>query len=397
MLRYLGDEDVEWMLESTFVTIIQYWESFDGSTKIAAKKILQYLLNERARLIRNKIIDLPLLSEILELNDIEAKLNEIRRPTDISNAFQVFSRRIRHETAGVVAQALTELKSLLQLQQSYLQASAVSEQPDEVVGRLVRSIMDACVKFNEPHHDIAKLSGDCIGLIGCLDPNRVEAVRDQREMVVAMNFHDAEETTDFVLFILEEVIVKAFLSATDTTLQGFLSFVMQELLEKGGFADILRSSQKDPNNPLHKKWESMPENVQSTLTPFLTSMFSVKKMEVPVTKYPIFRPDSAQPDRINKYNNWLKTFVLDLLQKPKNLNAELIFAPLCRAIRIKDLSVASFLLPYLILHLVAEGSDEDRNNIGVELLSILEYEPASISHIKQEELKLCSEVSTTTF
>ncbi|QSZ36964.1 hypothetical protein DSL72_009056, partial [Monilinia vaccinii-corymbosi] len=395
MLRYLGDEDVEWMLESTFVVIIQHWESFDDFTKKAAKEILQYLLQDRARLIRNKIVNLPSLSKFPQLADIERKLNIIRRPTDVSNAFQIFSRRIRHETAGVVAQALSELKSLLQLHQSYLQASAVSEQPDVVIGKLLRSIMDACVKFNESHHDIAKLSGECIGLIGCLDPNRVEAVRDQREIVVVMNFHDPEETTNFVLFILQEVIVKAFLSATDTTLQGFLSFVMQELMLKGGFADVCapisRGGEKDSNNPLCRKWDSLPENVRATLTPFLTSMFSVKKMEVPITAYPIFRPDSTQPDRINKYNNWLKTFVLDLLQKPKNLNAELIFAPLCRAIRIKDLSVASFLLPYLVLHLVAEGSDQERDNISAELLGILEYEPSSTSHIKQEELKLCSE------
>ncbi|RAL58649.1 hypothetical protein DID88_003013 [Monilinia fructigena] len=395
MLRYLGDEDVEWMLESTFVTIIQHWESFDDFTKKAAEKILQYLLKSRARLIRNKIVNLPSLSKFSQLADIEFKLNMLRKPTDVSNAFLIFSRRIRHETAGVVAQALSELKSLLKLHQSYLQASAVSEQPDVVIGKLLRSIMDACVKFNESHHDIAKLSGECIGLIGCLDPNRVEAVRDQREIVVVTNFHDPEETTDFVLFILQEVIVKAFLSATDTTLQGFLSFVMQELLLKGGFSDvcapILRGGMKDSNNPLCRKWDSLPENVQATLTPFLTSMFSVKKMEVPIITYPIFRPNSTQPDRINKYNNWLKTFVLDLLQKPKNLNAELIFAPLCRAIRIKDLSVASFLLPYLILHVVAEGSDQERDNISAELLGILKYDPSSTSHIKQEELKLCSE------
>ncbi|KAJ8069456.1 hypothetical protein OCU04_003110 [Sclerotinia nivalis] len=395
MLRYLGDEDVEWMLESTFATIIQHWHSFDDSTKKAAEQILQYLLEERARLIRNKIVDLPSLSDFPQLGDIERRLNIIRRPTDVSNAFQIFSRRIRHENSGVVAQALSELKSLLQSQQSYLQASAVSEQPDVVVGKLVRSIMDACVKFNESHHDIAKLSGECIGLIGCLDPNRVEAVREQREMVVVMNFHDAGETTDFVLFTLEEVVVKAFLSATDTTLQGFLSFVMQQLLSKGGFSEVcaptLTGGKKDVNNPLYKKWESLPESVQATLTPFLTSMFSVLKMEVQTTTYPIFQPDNTQPDRINKYNNWLRTFVLDLLQRPKNHNADLVFTPLCRAIRMKDLSVASFLLPYLILHIVAEGTDEERDTIGAELLGILEYEPLSTSHIKQEELKLCSE------
>ncbi|PQE07411.1 phosphatidylinositol 3 protein [Rutstroemia sp. NJR-2017a WRK4] len=398
MLRSLDDEDVEIMLESTFSTIIQCWDSFDELTKNAAEGILEYLVAERGRPIRNKIVDLPSLSQFPQLADIESKLQKFRSPTDVSNTFQIFSRRIRHENAGVVAQALSELKVFLQSHQAYLQASAVSEQPDVVVGRLVRSILDACVKFNESHHDIADLTGACIGLIGCLDPNRVEAVREQREMVVVANFEDPNETTDFVLFILEEVVVNAFLSATDTNLQGFLSYVMQELLERGGFKDvcvpILRSNKRTSSDPLYQKWISLPEDVQATLTPFLTSKFSVTEMKVPPTRYPIFQPDNAAADRSNKYNNWLKAFVLDLLQRPKNVNAELIFAPLRRAVRIKDLSVASFLLPYLVLHVVIKGEEAEWLMIKEELYGVLSYSYLhSQSRIKYEELRLCSEAN----
>jgi serine/threonine-protein kinase ATR len=400
MLRYLDDEDVEIMLESTFSTIIQCWDSFDELTKNAAEGVLKYLVAERGRTIRNKIVDLPSLSQFPQLAEVESKLKKFRSPTDVSNTFQIFSRRIQHENAGVVAQALSELKVFLQSHQSYLQASAVSEQPDVVVGRLVRSILDACVKFNESHHDIADLTGACIGLIGCLDPNRVEAVREQREMVVVANFEDPNETTDFVLFILEEVVVNAFLSATDTNLQGFLSYVMQELLERGGFKDvcvpILRSNKRTSTDLLYQKWISLPENVQATLTPFLTSKFSVTEMKVPPTRYPIFQPDNAAADRSNKYNNWLKAFVLDLLQRPKNPNAELIFAPLRRAVRIKDLSVASFLLPYLVLHVVIKGEESERSMIAEELFGVLSYSHHSQSRIKYEELRLCSEASPTT-
>ncbi|KAM3088202.1 serine/threonine-protein kinase M1, variant 2 [Clarireedia jacksonii] len=391
MLRCLDDEDVEIMLESTFSTIIQCWDSFDEQTKNAAEGILNYLVIERGRPIRNKIVDLPSLSQFPQLTKVESKLKKFRTPTDVSNTFQIFSRRIRHESAGVVAQALSELKIFLQSHQSYLQASAVSEQPDVVVGRLVRSILDACVKFNESHHDVADLAGACIGLIGCLDPNRVEAVREQREMVVVANFEDTDETTDFILFILEEVIVNAFLSATDTNLQGFLSYVMQELLEKGDFKRILSINKRTSTDPLYQKWMSLPENVQATLTPFLTSKFSVTEMKVTPTRYPIFRPDSAAADRSNKYNNWLKAFVLDLLQRPKNFNAELIFAPLRRAVRIKDLSVASFLLPYLVLHVVIKGEEAEGSMIAAELLGILSYNLHNQSRIKYEELRLCSE------
>lgn len=396
MLTYLEDDDVELMLENTFSTVVQRWKSFDDITQKRAKTTLQYLLKKRTRLIRNTITNLPSLAQFPELASIEDQLQKLRTPTDIGNGFEIFSRRLRHENSGVAAQALVELKAYLKVHQAFLQASAVSEQPDIVVGLLVRSILDCCVKFSQSHHDIAQLSAECIGLVGCLDPNRVECVREQREMVVVTNFHDPSESTDFVLFLLEEVIVKAFLSSTDTGVQGFLSYVMQVLLEKCDFktvcVPIIQKGDRNSRDPIYLKWRTLPPSVQDTLTPFLTSMYAVAESSEKVKiEYPIFRPESMRPDRL--YNSWLKTFVLDLLYKPKNPNSDLIFTPLRRAIRIRDNAVASFLLPYVVLHVVVEGTPDNRKEIGEELLRVLQYEVTADSNVRREEVKACSEVS----
>ena len=395
MLRSLEDEDVEIMLESTFSIVIQRWATFDETTRQKAHSALQYLLKERTRLIRNMIVNLPSLSQFPLLSDVEAQLSKLRTPTDTSNAFQIFGRRVSHENSAVVSQALVELKAYLKLHQSFLQASAVSEQPDIVIGFLIRAILDSCVRFSQGHHDIATLSAECIGLIGCLDPNRVESVRAQREIVVVSNFHDPGETTDFVLFILEEVIVKAFLSTTDTGVQGFLSYVMQVLLHHCDFQEvcvpILRHGLKGPPHEVWEKWLSLPSTVQDTLTPFLTSSYSVAELtEKLKIEYPIFRPELTRPEKM--YINWLKTFVLDLLDKPLNANADLIFTPLRRAIRIRENSVAEFLLPYLVLHVTVEGTDRQRREMGEELLGILKYQIPAKSKVRWEELKMCSEV-----
>jgi serine/threonine-protein kinase ATR len=395
MLRSLEDEDVEMMLESTFSIVIQRWATFDEMTRQKVESTLQYLLKERTRLIRNMIVNLPSLSQFPALSDVEAQLNKLRTPTDTSNAFQIFGRRVSHENSAVVAQALVELKAYLKLHQSFLQASAVSEQPDIVIGFLVRSILDSCVRFNQTHHDIARLSAECIGLIGCLDPNRVESVREQRDIVVVSNFHEPLETTDFVLFILQEVIVKAFLSTTDTGVQGFLSYVMQVLLHRCDFQEvcvpILRYGLKGPPHEIWEKWLSLPSTVQDTLTPFLTSSYSLTELTDKLKiEYPIFRPEIVRPEKM--YINWLKAFVLDLLNKPLNANADLIFTPLRRAIRIRENSVAEFLLPYVVLHVIVEGTDQQRQEIGEELLGILQYQISANSRVKREELKMCSEV-----
>lgn len=395
MLRNLDDDDVELMLESTFSIIIRHWEDFDEDTRKQIEVTLRYLLKDRARILRNTIVNLPSLSQFSALSGVETQLKKLRTPTDVGNSFQIFCRRVGHENSKVVSQALVELKAYLQKHQSFLQASAVSEQPDLVVGRLVRSILDACVKFNETDLDVAQLSAECIGLIGCLDPNRVESVRERREMVVASNFEDSHETTDFILFLLDEVIVKVFLSSTDTSVQGFLSYVMQMLLETCDFSKrctpIIRSGKRDSMDPIWLKWQSLPSSVQDTLTPFLTSRYAAAELKELKIEYPIFRPDSMRSDKV--YNTWLKDFVMDLLQKPFNMNAVLIFAPLRRAIKIRDSSVAVFLLPYLILHGIVAGTDEHREQVGAEMLGILQYQVTATSQVKREDLTLCSEVS----
>jgi serine/threonine-protein kinase ATR len=300
---------------------------------------------------------------------------------------------VGHENSGVAAQALVELKAYLRQHQSFLQASAVSEQPDAVVGQLVRAILDTCVKFNDLH-DIAQLSAECIGLIGCLDSNRVESVREQREMVMVSNFYDSGETLDFVLFVLEECLVPAFLSATDTVLQGFLAFVMQDLLEKCNFKEIcgqiIKNGVKGSTDLHYIKWLSLPTSVQDTLTPFLSSKYAVKDLDPVTYEYPIFRPETIPPTKL--YNYWIRTMALDLLQKPGSPLSDLIFVPLRRAIKMKDVSIPGFLLPYLVLNNIVEGSDQNREDLAQELLAILQYQPSAESQIHTEDIKLCIEV-----
>lgn len=395
MIRSLDDEEVGPLLENTFSTIILRWKEFDVDSQGLAYELIKYLLDKRGGIIRNYLDVIPALEQIPELAEFEKKLRGMKgKGSSIRQQYQRFKDRISHEHSSVVTQSLSELAEYLRQHQAFLQASAVSEQPDIIVGELVRTILDACVKFNDNNVDIAILSAECLGLIGCLDSNRVEAIRDRKEIVVVSNFDDAADTTNFVIFILEEVLVKAFLSATNPKAQGFLSYAMQELLLKCDFREVCEIHRKpgdhSATNELYQKWLSLPDAVQATLTPFLKSKYVLTEMIPADTTYPIFEADK-------KYNVWLRAFVLDLLEKPNNVNASLIFAPLCRVIRIQDVSVANFLLPFVVLHAVVSGTDEQRDNIAQELLKVLAHEAPADSHIEQTNLKLCSGVCILNF
>lgn len=386
MLVYM-DEDVEVLLETTFFIIRHYWQSFDPASRQKARDMLSFLLENQERILREMIHKLPSLGNIPDFVDLERKLNSLRQPLDNRTAFMLFAERLKHENSGVVLQALSELSGYLKQNQGYLQASAISEQPDSVVTILVRALLDCSSTYSGLQTDVARACTECIGLVGCLDSNRIETIRENRQFVVLNNFDDAEETTDFVLFLLEEVLVKSFLSATDTNFQGFLSFAMQELLERCNFKASV-AVQDRQGEVIYRKWLGLPESVREVLTPFMTSSYRVGPMNQSKVEYPIFRPNRT-------YANWLRFFVLDLLRKGQNVFAQYLFEPLCRVIRVKDLSVAEFLLPFLVVHIIVgqESTQDDRRNVMGEILSVLQYElPPDASSVERKQMKLYCEV-----
>ncbi|KAI1772713.1 phosphatidyl inositol 3-kinase [Hypoxylon cercidicola] len=387
MILHLED-DVEALIETTFFLISHYWSSFDEVTQQRSRDLIESLLDNESTIIKKMISKLPSFSHLTNLSDIEARLSKLRQPVDSRTAFSLLAERICHENGGVVLLALRELASYLQRQQGYLQASAVSEQPDSVVPTLARSLLDCSSRYNGIHGEISDLCTQCIGLMGCLDPNRVETVRSERQMVVKSNFEHSGETTDFVVYLLEEVLVKAFLSATDTKVQGFLSYAMQELLDRCDIKVAVEMQGSREAGPIYRKWLSMSETAREVLIPFMTSRYVLQPMKPQQTEYPIF-----QPGKIS-YANWMRSFTLDLMRKPQGPFAQLIFEPLCRVIRIKDLSVTEFLFPYVIIHSIVgeDTTEEERSNVLNELLNVLRHEVSSnASYAEIENQKLYCE------
>lgn len=383
-------DDVEILIEPTFFIINYYWTLFGADTQQMAKDLILALLEQNGQVVQTAIHKLPKLSHIPYLKDVEKRLAELRGPLDNRSMFAVFAERISHQNSGVVQQALTELITNLQTNQIYLQTSALSEQPDTVISMLVRSLLDCAAKYSVLQLEIANLCTQCLGLVGCLDSNRIATSRKQRSMVVLSNFDSKDEVEDFVLFILQEVLVKAFLSTTDTKLQGYLSFAMQELICRVEIqsAISMQKSNIQDGDRIYRKWVALPKDVREVLQPFLSSSYILAPGRMPVAQYPIYQPGKT-------YHNWLRAFVLDLLQKGQVHGATVIYEPLTRVIRVKDLYVAEFLLPYLVLHVViAQKTPEvQRQQAIAELVNILEYEvPEGASYFERENMKLYYEV-----
>jgi serine/threonine-protein kinase ATR len=389
MITNMDDVDVEALVEMTFFIIGHYWEVFDEESKTKAAALITFLLEKHAEMLKTYSNRLPSLAHIEELGDLYRKVCSLRVLLDNRGTFAVFGQRLGHENPSIVQQALVELAAFLKTDQDYLQMSAISEQPDSVVLSLTRSLLDCASKYNGWHPDVSRLCAECIGLIGCLDSNRLETTRKQKDFVLVCNFEDASETTDFVTYLLDNVLVKAFLSTTDMKFQGFLAFAMQELLDRTDLKYAVAQNGAGECARVFRKWEALTEGTKEILVPFLSSKFVIGPMVYREIEYPIFRGGTGR-----SYASWIKALVLDLLNNGQNPFSQIIFEPLRRLVRVQDLTVTEALLPFVVLHVVI-GSDQPdfRDKIKAELAGILGYQPSeTASYLEREDTKLYYEV-----
>ena len=388
MIGTLGEEEIGNLVDPTFAIISQFWETFNPKTQARAVDAISQLLKTHPETVRQTVRTIPSLASIPLMSKFEEELGKIKAQMDVKHQYQAFSERCQSENVTVVASALKELEKFLIKHQRFLHDVAMQEQPDPVVAQLIRSILDACVLLGETHQEIPILSAKCLGLVGCVNPTRIEAAKDKKGMLVLSNFQEAEETKDFVIFAFREVMVKSFLSATNSRSQGFLAWAIQQLLKFIQFnTSVMVRSRNVPHDANYLRWMTLPESVRNTLTPFMTSKYVVTDgfKQAPCT-YPLFRSGMT-------HQQWLRMFTLDLLQKGEGENIDQIFSTFSRIIRTQEVSISDFILPFAGLYTIVSGIEQSILNVAGELLHVLNYPLPEGDSQGRSDIILCSQVS----
>lgn len=387
MVGVVGEDQIGALIQPTFAIVAEHWSSFDSTRQNAIYSMISRLIQTHSTVVRNMVNHIPSLAPIPLMSKFEVELGRLKSQIDVRHHLMAFSQRCQDENATVVKRALVELEIYLCEFQGTLHVAAVNEQPESFVSSLVRTILDACIRFNSDGQAISVLCARCLGLIGCLDPTRIEAAKDERVMLLLSNFSKAEETTDFLLFFIRKVLVKVFLSASNPRSQGFLAYAMQELLSFCHFDGSIIGRVRDaPSNPNYVRWMELPESTRNTLIPFLSSKYIVTSgMLQTEAEYPIYKLGIA-------HGQWLRIFALDLLQKGTGDNPKHIFPVLSRVIRLQDVSLSSFLVPYLVLNVVVGGTIDQMSKIGRELFLILKSPLPDTGCATRDALLSCSQV-----
>ncbi|KAJ5543050.1 hypothetical protein N7535_005479 [Penicillium sp. DV-2018c] len=368
LISSLGEEDLEPIIDQTLAIVIRYWGGLTEESRNHARQLIDYILTNHPRLVQDTFNTMPSLASIPELAAFDDKINDLRAQMDVRSQFLALIRRCQSENATVVEQALMELAPFLSTNEDFLHDSVLSEQPDPVIAQLTRSLLDCCVKFSNNSDSITLLSARCLGLVGCLDPNRVETIKEKKDILVLSNFDRMEETVAFILFFLQHVLVEAFLSASNTRAQGFLAWAMQGLLRFCKLNAVYDQRSRDfQGDEKYQRWMELPESVRNTLTPFLTSTYTVTVVTNHTeVNYPLFSPKLT-------HSEWLRTFVQDLLRSGNGDNAKMVFSISSRVVKGQDISISAFLLPFAVLNRIVGGTEEEQHDLQRELMNVLSH------------------------
>ncbi|KAJ5731044.1 uncharacterized protein N7483_005552 [Penicillium malachiteum] len=386
LISSLAGDDFEPLIDQTLAIVIRYWPKLTDKSREQAYELVDHILATHPNLLRDICTSMPSLASIPEMAPFEAKMNELRATQDVRSRLMSLIYRCQNENATVVEQALTELLPFLSQNEEFLHLSALSEQPDPVIAQLTRALLDCCVKFNTSSDHITLMSARCLGLVGCLDPNRVETIKEKMDILVLSNFDRMEETVEFVLFFLQHVLVEAFLSASNTRAQGFLAYAMQGLLKICHLHTTITQNARDlQGDEKYQRWIELPEGIRNTLTPFLTSTYTVTVVATnPKVEYPLFCPEKT-------HSEWLRTLVQDLLQAGNADNAKLIFAVCSRVVKGQDISISSFLLPFAVLNRVVGGTVQEQRDIELEFMKVLSHPLPDTNNNARETIISCSQ------
>ncbi len=337
----------------------------------SVKKLYKYLLEEHKKDLKASFPQLNFIPEGLEpVSKIVRKENGIGPGTEfkvilkLGKIFLIFfklsmipffcilllivTNSLSNENNNVKIFTLEKILCLLKLNQGKLQGLVLSnEETDPFITFLILKLMECCRSSDTK---VSSLAGACLGKIGAVDPGRLHLVEDLNQGTFKTHLSVLEE--DFIVDLIH-VLVKAFLSFFNSGAADSCSFSIQEILR------AYEITEKSGG----RVWQKLPESTREVLVPLLSSHYSVENETLEKFALPIYKHSED-------FSKWISSWSSYLMTKITQAQMLKIFHA-CKPVIKKDSSCAQFLLPYILVCVICNGSNKDREEIVSEVEAII--------------------------
>ncbi|TXT12902.1 hypothetical protein VHUM_01303 [Vanrija humicola] len=384
MLRFT---DVGPFIGPTIAAIVSTWPSFEREERKAATQIISRIADDASNL-KAFLDDIVRFDHIPELGTLSRTLLGYRKDWSTRDYLDKLVERTNNKNVAIATNSMRELRDLLRDKYSDVVQLARGDTFDPIVGKVVRSLLGAVTRDAELD-ELHDLSFECFGLLGALDPDRFVALRDETSMPVKSNFSDHDESVQFALRLISDLLVGAFRSTNDTKHQRQLSYAIQELLKFCGFDRRIVNLNSSVPLKIRERWASLSKDVLETVTPLLDAQFQQSQDRNTLSKYPIY-------PQLKTYREWVQTWTVDLIGRVAtsghNGDAQAIFKVFNSEPKNQDVAVAHHLLPHLVLHDLLSGDSKAPDRIRKEIYDVLRDQVGAAPPISADKRMLASQV-----
>ncbi|WFD29686.1 non-specific serine/threonine protein kinase [Malassezia sp. CBS 17886] len=365
-LRY---QDVGPFVGQTAAALLAVWARLHRAEKATAVAILRYAIVENGAELQAYIDDVPSLDSIEhDVPDMARQLRGARRVWHAEDYFRHILERVANDNAAICVQSLQELRVFLRERRDTVEAWTAGNVFHPLVGQCVGVLLLVAGRAEASRADVPALCLECLGMLGAVDPDRLELPAEERFFVLLSNLENADEAVAFALRLLVDLVVPAFRATNDTKHQAALAYVIQELLKYCGFSAALLdgtpSGARAVPERVRRRWDELPEAMLPTLMPLLSSRYVVQRTQHRARAHPIYLHAAS-------FRDWIQAWVLDLMAGVAPGEATALFTMFRSAVRDQDVGIAQYLLPHLVLHTLISGSDAQRSAVLAEINTVL--------------------------
>ncbi|KAL3621412.1 hypothetical protein CASFOL_036324 [Castilleja foliolosa] len=355
-LAIVSPSSTKHVVSQVFAALVPFLERETGNSSAHKSKIveiLEELVVQNKVILKQHIREFPTVPNVPALVEVNKVIQEARGSMTIKDQLHDVVEGLNHENLNVRYMVASELNKLLNSKREEFMALFTKEGDlvMDVMSSLIMSLFKGCAEESRSlvGQRLKLICADCLGAIGAIDPAKIKVISSTR-------FKIACSDDDLIFELIHKHLTRAFTSAPDTLIQDSAALAIQELLKIAGCKCTEMSDRGQ------RLWGRFSNYIKEIIAPCLTSSFQLPKVLDSAACGPIYRPSMS-------YRRWVYSWIKKLMAHATGSRSAIFNA--CRGIVRHDVHIAMYLLPYLILNAVCDGTEDARSGITEEILSVL--------------------------
>ncbi|KAH6777085.1 Ataxia telangiectasia-mutated and RAD3-like protein [Perilla frutescens var. frutescens] len=385
-LATVSPSSTKHVISQVFAALVPFLERETGNLSSHMSKIveiLEELVVENKVILKQHIREFPTVPNVPALAEVNKVIQEARGLMTLKDQLHDVVEGLKHENLNVRYMVASELSKLLNLKREEFMDLFIKEVDSamDVMSSLITSLLKGCAEESRTSvgQRLKLICADCLGALGAIDPAKIKGFSSIR-------FKIACSDDDLIFELIHKHLARAFSAAPDTIVQDSAALAIQELLKIAGCGASLDDNILERTN--HKQhikvgkssikgiddcsevsgrgqrlWDRFSSYIKEIIAPCLTSRFHLPNVSDSTACGPIYHPSMS-------FRRWTYLWIKKLTAHATGSRSTIFNA--CRGLVRHDMQIAMYLLPYLVLNAVCDGTEEARCGITEEILLVLD-------------------------